>query len=280
MGVEELTYGAYEERQRNEVTRDVVLERVQALTPGRKFQRTNGIWEPVSYHGVSVVSMMTDSLDNDGAVRRVGDIQSELMARVSMPSALCPLPVASFHQTIANTFSADRYEKHISAQGLEGSYPDLLKTSFTSLPLEKSNRPIRMDLIGLSLFRTAIGLLGVFRDPGDFSQIIGFRDAFYGDPQLRRIGLERTRPFIGHVTLFYVERQLSVEERDILADVVCELNASLEDQPIPFYIHSTEPRWYDHLADFEPREDYPRWSFVKPLAEEPGQAARTRAAVA
>ena len=261
--VEELSYSVYEMRQRDEISRLTLEMRASLLGKGHKFQYQNGVWAPVSYPGISVVSMVDYEGENMKLHATLCDLQSRLAERANLPSALYMLPPDSFHQTLANTFSADRYEQHIVQAGLVDAYPRLLERAFEAIETDVCDEPICMRLIGFSLFRTAIGLLGVFPDPKDYERVLQFRNGFYGNADLHAIGLVRTRPFIGHITLAYIEDVLENASCGHLVDVISDLNTQIENMDLTFAISETEPRWYDHLAAFEQRDHFPLFSFVK-----------------
>ena len=84
-----------------------------------------------------------------------------------------------------------------------------------------------MRLIGLSIFGTALGLLGVFENEVDYCRILDFRSAFYSDPGLQALDIRMTRPFIGHITLAYIESDLHAWQREKLAAAVHNINRSL-----------------------------------------------------
>jgi hypothetical protein len=79
---------------------------------------------------------------------------------------------------------------------------------------------------------------------------------------LQKIGLRRTRPFIGHVTLAYIEKILDDHEKAHLVETIVELNAEIARQELIFYIQCTEARWYDNLSAFKQHPGYPSLSFV------------------
>ena len=84
-----------------------------------------------------------------------------------------------------------------------------------------------MKLIGLSIFHTAIGILGVIESEEEYLQITSFRSQFYNDPALAAMDVRMTRPFIGHITLAYIERELGSDDKKKLAAVVNDINENL-----------------------------------------------------
>jgi hypothetical protein len=261
--VEELNYATYQERQRREIHPNVLRQRASAAEPAGKFRRTDGHWEPLPYPGIAVVSMVEGEPENRTLSAQLTSIQQELRRGLDDDRTYYLLPPASFHQTLANTFSAERYQEHVVGNGVEEEYPRLIGEAFAGVEGALGEEPLRLRLIGTALFRTCIALLGDFPNREDCERVLRFRDQFYTNPSLRRIGLRRTRPFVGHVTLAYIERELGPESRQRLVEVVCGLNAQIAGQEPVFCIRGAEPRWYDDLSSFVPRPEYPRFSFVE-----------------
>jgi len=83
---------------------------------------------------------------------------------------------------------------------------------------------LNMKIIGLSIFGNAIGVLGVFEDPLHYQAILHFRNYFYEHPISKLIGIQQTRPFIGHITLAYLETEWTDKEKNLLCETVNELN--------------------------------------------------------
>lgn len=262
-GVPDLAYDVYQDRQRAEVGPDSLARRADEVRPGGKFRLTEAGWQPAPYPGVAVVSMLDEAGENADAAWAIQKLQCELDSRVSSPDKVCMLPASSFHQTMANTFSDRRYARHISEAGLEQAFPKMLADAMACVPEAVGAEPIRMRLIGLSVFRTAIGLLGDFPDPGDYARILRLRESIYGNAALSRIGLRRTRPFIGHVTLAYFEARLSEAGRARLVRAALDINRRMEQHPIPVTFEGTSARWYDDLSTFQARPHYPSFTFVR-----------------
>jgi hypothetical protein len=261
-GVPDLAYEVYQARQHSEVRADTLADRVGEIRPGGKFRLRKAGWQPCPYPGVAVVSMLDEAPENADATRALRKLQCELHAGVAAPEKLCPLPVPSFHQTMANTFSDRRYAQFVAGAGLHEAFPRMLAEAMASVPGAVAPEPIRMHLIGLSVFRTAIGLLGEFPDPGDYERIIAFRESVYDNPALSRMGLRRTRPFIGHVTLAYFEARLSEAEKARLVRAASDINRGIAQQPVTVTFTGTSARWYDDLSAFQAPQHYPSFTFV------------------
>ena len=116
-----------------------------------------------------------------------------------------------------------------------------------------------MRLIGLSIFGTALGLLGVFDNEADYCRILNFRSAFYSDIGLQALDIRMTRPFIGHITLAYIEADLTTQQRSALAAAVHNINRSLGDALPAFNLSLTGLRRYHYLSAFLREDDYPQY---------------------
>jgi hypothetical protein len=89
--------------------------------------------------------------------------------------------------------------------------------------------------------------------------VLHFRDHFYGDARLADIGIRRTRPFIGHITLAYIERELDDATRARLVDLVISINRELSLHNLQFHLPAAELRAYRHLAEFTPFPALPQF---------------------
>ncbi|AYL94471.1 hypothetical protein [Mucilaginibacter celer] len=260
-GTMDLTFEDYNQRQLHEISTERNRERALDARPAGNFIYKNDGWQPLEYEGFAVVSMLSENPGNEPLTARLIAVQKELSLNLSPRTAFYQLPPQSFHQTVANTLSADRFKQHILNAGLEETYPSIVANAFKRIPSTEGESLIRMKMAGLSVFGTAIGILGVFEDEGDYSQIVNFRSAFYADEQLAKLDVRMTRPFIGHITLSYIEQNLNKNQKEHLATVVNEINEGLAMEENYFNIALTGLRRYHHLADFMKKDNYPVHQF-------------------
>lgn len=256
-GISDLPFDEYNKRQLSEISAERNWERAHKAKPAGNFFYDGRNWLPREYEGFAVVSMLHENKDNEPLAVRLTEIQRELQYNLSPRFAFYQLPVESFHQTIANTLSTDRFKKSISDAGLENAYPSIVANAVWNIPGSDSIEPVRMRMAGLSIFGTAIGILGVFENRDDYNRIVSFRSNFYNDEQLAQLDVKMTRPFIGHITLTYIEQNLTKNQKDHLADVINEVNETLTDEENYFYISHTGLRRYYHLAEFIRQDNYP-----------------------
>jgi hypothetical protein len=256
----DLDHAEYLTRQWFEVSPVRVEACAHEVKPANHFTYQSGHWIPQEYEGFAVISMMDDTPINSFLSFQLQDLQDELLSGVSM-KALCPLPKQSFHQTIANTLSGIRFKRNICAPGLEDEFPSWVGDAFRNISFPSHPGAVRMKLIGLSIFHTAIGILGVIESEDEYKKITSFRSQFYSDPQLMSVDVRMTRPFIGHITLAYIETELTLQEKAKLSTVVKGMNEKLRDSSYYFLISGAELRRYHHLAEFKTQSSYPTFNF-------------------
>jgi len=258
--ISDLSFDTYNKRQFYETSIERNRERALNAKPAGNFYYNDNSWSPLEYEGFAVVSMLSENVENEALTARLKEIQKELQYNLSPTYAFYQLPPESFHQTIANTLSADRFKKNILDSGLEKPFPEIVGNAFDRVSGTEDTNPIFMKMIGLSIFGTAIGMLGIFENENDYNRIINFRTEFYGDQELAKLDIKMTRPFIGHITLTYIEHNLNKNQKDHLAVVINELNETLSDEENYFTISNTGLRRYHHLAEFIKQDNYPAHS--------------------
>ena len=78
---------------------------------------------------------------------------------------------------------------------------------------------------------------------------------------MNSLDVKMTRPFIGHVTLAYIEKELSAQDKMKLAAVVNDINVNLSRKTRFFVMSNAELRRYHHLAEFKKERYYPTFYF-------------------
>lgn len=260
--IAELEFDQYKQRQQQEVTLSGLQARVEKVRASDKFSCNNGVWTKEPYPGYAIVSMVNNNSGNEALLTTLKEIQDQLAKALQAPYKYYMLPSDSFHQTVANTLSSSRFEKHVLHAGIAEEYPSMISNAFDQLDLMVEDAPICMDMIGLSVFGSALGVLGTFQKQTDFERIIRFRDAFYTTAELNAIDIRRTRPFIGHITLAYLDGDFTTEDRLMLAETCHQINQRLLSEPATFKISNTELRKYNDLSHFQAHPHFPTYSFT------------------
>jgi hypothetical protein len=257
----DLSFDEYTRRQYRELTPDKLLERAMAVRPSGNYRYDGNGWAPLPYPGFAVVSMVKENPGNESVVTVLRAIAAGLTERCPWERSIYLLPADSYHQTVANTLSEKRFLDRVVGPGLEGEYPGMVEKAFSRIEPTAEATPLAMKMIGLSIFGTALGVLGVFENVADYQRILHFRSGFYSDRGLAALDVRMTRPFIGHITLAYIEADLTGEQRQQLAASVHALNGQLKEVEPVFHISSTGLRRYEDLSAFRWKEGFPRYHF-------------------
>jgi hypothetical protein len=264
----DLAFDEYTLRQYRELESERLLERAMQVRPSGNYRYEGVRWRPQSYPGFALLSMVDEHPGNEPLPEILEALQEELVQRCPWEGALYLLPPDSFHQTVANMLSEQRYLQRIVEPGLEGEYPGIVEKALEQIRTERQGEggmetrgPVEMQLIGISIFGTALGVLGVFGEEEHYQRILRFRAGLYADPGLAALEVRMTRPFIGHITLAYIEKELSGEQRRQLAAAAELLNGQLKEIRPVFRFSGTGLRRYDHLSAFIRSDGYPRYEF-------------------
>ena len=268
--IKELTLNAYNERQQFEITEPALKARAAKLHSTDKFKWSDGAWEKMPYIGYAIVSMLDANFGNGLISRKLVEMQQFFLKEVEDAQRhFFPLPAASFHQTVANTLSSHRFKMHIQEKGLEPEYPQMIANAFAQIPPPTATEPIAMQLIGISIFGSALGILGTFEKAQDFDRILNFRAHIYTNPVLNMVDIKRTRPFIGHLTMIYIDGVLTDKQKAQLVQACVQLNKAIEKQPLVFSIQQTALRHYKDLSYFQTQPNYPTYHFVPSSSPNP-----------
>jgi len=260
--VRELAFHAYNQRQNLEVSAERITETATKVSPAGNFSFDGRNWVPNEYMGYAVVSMLDANPGNEELSKLLTEIQASLAENLQPVNGFYMLPKESFHQTVANTLSDNRFKTNILNAGIEPVYPDMVKQAFDKIPAARLQTPIKMRAAGLSVFGTAIGMLFTFDNETDYNRILRFRAGLYDDEKLAGLDVKMTRPFIGHITLAYAEQKLNKNQKEYLATIVNEINEQVRSKKNYFLISNTGLRRYDHLAEFCNADNYPVYNFT------------------
>jgi hypothetical protein len=265
----DLGFDEYTARQYRELEPDKLLERAMLVRPSGNYRYNDKGWTSNPYPGFAVLSMVDENPGNESLPGILAAVQKGLSELCPWKAGIYLLPADSFHQTVANCLSEARFEKNVLEPGLEGGYPGLVGKAFEKMEAAAAEAggmgggrgPVLMKLIGVSIFGTALGILGVFEEEEHYRRILHFRSGFYSDPGLAALDIRMTRPFIGHITIAYLETELTGGQRRQLAEAVHVLNGRLKEIAPVFRMSFAGLRRYETLSIFQREESYPGYSF-------------------
>lgn len=257
----DLQHADYHRYQMQAVSMPGLMHQASLLQKADKFRWTDTGWVPLPYKGYAFVSMVRNHPENEEFYFETIEIQNLLKRLLHNDKKYYMLPHDSFHQTIANTFSDKRYQSNVVSRGVEHEYSLLVKQAVEAIPSRTVPRPLQLKIIGIGIFSTVLAFIADIPDKEDYDAILMLRNNIYTAASLTRIGLRRTRPFIGHLSLAYIEDQLSESERDQLVTVCDTINGYISQKNLVFNILYTELRRYNDLSAFYYEKEFPRYWF-------------------
>jgi len=257
----DFTYDDYQARQHFSISSDTIQKQSKILTCADNFVFEEDEWTINPYRGFAVVTVVNNNSGNRYLKKSLALIKDYFNEQLNKHETYFMLPSDSYHQTIANTLSEKRYVDNLEKKGYVSIFPEMTGKVFSRIHLEKRNKPVTMNMIGLNIFGTCIALLGVFKDVADYHTIRSFREQFYNDPDLKDLDVKWTRPFVGHITLAYLGREISGKERIALAKTINDINSTIDFSEAVFHIDNAELRSYTDLSCFQSKPEYPHFKF-------------------
>ncbi|SEI79397.1 hypothetical protein SAMN05192553_101313 [Cyclobacterium xiamenense] len=259
---QDLSFSEHNDHQVCEVKPLTLCEKGDHFQFGKKFRLVNGKWETLPYRGFAFVCMVKDNSGNDSLLDELRSYQQQLLTG-ALRDQIYPLPPDSFHQTIANLLSGSRFATHIETPGLTTDYPRMVEQALREIVPFSHPKPLVMQMIGLGIFGSAFGVLGIIPNETDYNKIVYFRNKLYQAPQMNRMGIQWTRPFIGHITLGYFGEDIvksDVRQKQLIERCI-SLNQTIKKEGHKFTLHTAQLRRYEDLSRFEHPSNYPEWIF-------------------
>lgn len=75
--------------------------------------------------------------------------------------------------------------------------------------------------------------------------------------ELIHLGVERKRAFNGHISLLYIEENLTDDDRRALADLLIAINDQFFQTPLPYNIAQAEVRKFNNFLSYYRQDDWP-----------------------
>lgn len=251
----EMNYVDYLKQVDNVLKEETIKKFARQIKTLGKFQESrDGLWEPVPYSGYTLITpTFLDDHENVGFYRLLSDIREELFWNILFPGVVWA-PTITLHLTIGRLISGDIFASRIM-NSREEEFLLALSQLFSQI---SSSSSLKYEVKGLSIFPQ--GVIAAIVSPvteNDYQRLQAFRDNLYTDKVLKNLGVERKRSFHGHITLFYIEEELSRKDRRMLADAVTEINKRFFSTPLPFDLARAEVRKFDDISEFYRLDHWP-----------------------
>lgn len=241
----------------NEETNGKVASQVNTL--GKFEKSAHGQWVPVSYEGFSLITpTFTDDSENADCYREIDHIRQEIREK-DFPQFVA-VPVSAFHMTVARLISGEVFAKKI--RNNDGHENELLSVLIQVLSEINIDMPLKFEIKGFSLFPD--GVIAAIVSPvtaDDYRYLQAFRDHIYSDQVLADLGVERRRNFCGHISLYYIEQDLSGNEKAMLTEILQNINRRFFQSPLPYRITRAEVRKFENFLKFYRNDNWPIYRF-------------------
>ncbi len=253
----------YNNRIESLLTETTLRQRAGEIKPpaGRFMRKDTGEWTPLEHPGYTIITPPfedEEEEDNVQTYETLRDVQQFILERLN-PLQYAPAPEAPLHFTISDLVSGDTYKKRVDGPQ-EQSFLIALASCFDELNLRGA---IKMNVLGVSLFLGGfvIALVGAY-DEQSYKRLMLFRNAIYEAERLKNFGVLRKFKFTGHITLAYIESELSAKDRTRLAKTLVDVKERFFDNPLPLNVVRADVRKFDDMSRFYRCEGWPVFLFV------------------
>jgi 2'-5' RNA ligase len=128
--------------------------------------------------------------------------------------AIVPVPTETLHVTLADLVAGPAY-RQVGRQGVTQALERRVRAILAGHRLEP---PLEAVISGVGAFRRSVVAFVDLEAPAAYRSITSLRAALYEDPQLAAWGVT-SGPFLGHVTLGYLESEASTGIEDALRQI-------------------------------------------------------------
>lgn len=245
----------------NDMLKDYkIFEALENIKTQGKFVLNNrNKWEPLDYPGYTFITPpFTDDKDNVSTYRMIQSVKIELSKQMNSCKVV-EAPDNALHVTIARLISGDKYVSNIK-DTKEKNFQNYFKTLFSRYIISGQ---LEFDIKGVTVFPD--GIIAAVVSPvykNDYLCLQELRNYIYSDKKLIKFGVERKRSFLGHITLFYVEKELDSMEKKKILHSILDINARRLLNSMSFTIKRVEVRKFNNYLSFDREENWPVFEFV------------------
>ncbi len=238
-----------------------VRKAVDKLEPLGKFEmRGIGQWEPIYYPGFTLITPVCgEDRDNADTYKKLLTVRKQRLSGNINLSKCVEAPDQALHMTVARLVSGTVYEANRIEQHTD-SFLARMQGLFEKLAISGQ---LRFEIKGVCVLPQGVIAASVApKNEADYNCLQNLRDFLYSDKTLQAFGVERKREFVGHISLFYVEKELDNMEKQILHDTIIHINRQFFAEPLPFRIRKAEVRKFNNFLHFDREENWPVFEFI------------------
>jgi hypothetical protein len=208
--------------------------------------------KPINFPGFSVITPLGKAdVNNIQFYKQLKQCQEKICQKLDS-DLFIPIPVSTFHLTIADLIWEQDYQNAIS---LNPNFDFLLIQEINSIFEEyksglTNTNSLELELLGLSIFPRAIAICLVPSEK-DYEQIVKLRKYIYQNSHLIELGIEQNYDFIAHITLGYfgqIKPNLNLEQ---LAHILMSINDEwLAQNPSNFFISQLQLSKFEDMITY------------------------------
>jgi hypothetical protein len=233
---------------------------VKNIQESPKFRLTAaGVREPVAFPGYSAITPPgAEDPHNAGVFQDLAACQQRLTKQLESDLLVLVDP-ASFHFTLADLIWDSAYKMATDANtDFESKLRDRIEDSFNIYRNSVvETRPIRWQIMGLTVRPRAIEVSLVPKDEYSYERIIAFRRAIYQNSSLISLGIEQQYYFTAHTTLAYFANVHQEIDRTRLSDTLQEYNMHWLDHPQEIILAQGQLRKFTDMYTYERQSNFP-----------------------
>jgi len=213
----------------------------------------------MSFPGYSVITPPSvEDLANKSFYSRVETVQQQLSQQLEADLVI-PLPLESFHLTIADLIWDDTYRRVTKENpDFEHELREQVAVSFKQYQEEVGKiAPLAWQLWGIVVRPRAVMACLVPKDQDSYESIIKLRRTLYQNAGLIGLGIEQQYDLTAHITLGYFGNVPAEINRDRLCVTLSQINDYLVESEIPtFTIERAELRKFENMIDYTRESDW------------------------
>ena len=216
-----------------------------------------------SFPGYSVITPLAEEDNyNREFYQQVETIQQQLSQQLET-NFFIPLPVESFHFTLADLVWDESYLQAVAANSdFDRSLQEKIAAIFREYQSKIEKRALNWQLWGVMTRPRAIMACLVPKDRQSYESVIQLRRSLYQDPGLIGLGIEQQYDMTAHITLGYFDRIPPSLNRDRLCVTLSQINDRLLESELPvFTVREAQLRKFDNMLDYHRQPDWARVEF-------------------
>ncbi|MEM9272629.1 MAG: DUF1868 domain-containing protein [Cyanobacteria bacterium P01_F01_bin.143] len=255
------TYQAYINRVAQLTLPATYSAQLQTIQQSPKFVDAKAVYFP----GYTVITPPSnEDPTNQEFYSKVQLIQRQLVEQLET-DLIIPLPLDSFHLTLADLIWGDSYEQAVTeSPEFEERLRSQIEHSFQQYNnLEHHFNNIQWQVWGISIRPRAIMACLAPKDHESYEAILDLRRCLYQNEGLIGLGIEQQYDFTAHITLGYFNQIPAELNRSQLCIVISQIaDRLLDGEPAILKVLSGELRKFDNMIDYYRQSDWSSISFA------------------